>query len=60
MKTESAADRLGTFLTLLTLVGMAVALIDAFAVTLPPPIALIALWVVFLAGGLPHWKVRFC
>ena len=53
MKTESAADRLGTFLTLLTLVGMAVALIDAFVLSLPPPTILIALWVVFLAGGLP-------
>ena len=53
MKTESAADRLGAFLTVLTLVGMAIALIDTFVLSLPPPIALIALWVVFLAGGLP-------
>lgn len=53
MQTESATDRLGAFLTLLTLVGMAVALIDSFIIPLPHPAAGIALWVVFIAGGLP-------
>jgi Zn2+/Cd2+-exporting ATPase len=53
MKSESATDRLGAFLTLLTLVGMAVALIDSFIIPLPRPAADIALWGVFIAGGLP-------
>lgn len=53
MKSESALDRLGAFLTLLTLVGMAVALIDSFIIPLPRPAADIALWGVFISGGLP-------
>ena len=53
MTSESATDRLGAFLTLLTLVGMAVALIDSFIIPLPRPAADIALWAVFIAGGLP-------
>ena len=53
MTSESATDRLGAFLTLLTLVGMAVALIDSFIIPLPHPVADIALWAVFIAGGLP-------
>ena len=53
MKSESATDRLGAFLTLLTLVGMAMALIDGFISPLPRPVADIALWGVFIAGGLP-------
>ncbi len=50
---HSVHDRLGSWLTAATLGGMAVVLVDAFLVPLSPGIAVVALWVVFLAGGLP-------
>jgi len=53
MNKDSLQDRLGLLLTALTLVGMTLALIDAFILPLPPPVGQGALWVVFLAGGLP-------
>lgn len=53
MSKDSLNDRLGLLLTGLTLIGMAVALLDAFIVPLPAPLAQGALWAVFLAGGLP-------
>lgn len=53
MNKDSLHDRLGSLLTALTLVGMAFALFDAFIAPLPPTVAQGALWVVYLAGGLP-------
>jgi heavy metal translocating P-type ATPase len=53
MQTESLQDRVGSGLTALTLVGMIVVLCHAFVVPLPPTLAEVALWTVFLAGGLP-------
>lgn len=53
MNKDSLHDRLGSLLTALTLVGMAFALFDAFIAPLPPTVAQGALWIVFLAGGLP-------
>lgn len=53
MDKDSLNDRLGLLLTGLTLVGMAVALFDAFILPIAVPLAQGALWVVFLAGGLP-------
>lgn len=53
MNKDSLHDRLGSLLTALTLVGMAFALFDAFFAPLPPTVAQGALWVVYLAGGLP-------
>ena len=53
MSKDSLNDRLGLLLTGLTLVGMAVALFDAFILPIADPLAQGALWAVFLAGGLP-------
>lgn len=53
MQTESLQDHVGSWLTALTLVGMAAVLSHAFLVPLPPLLAQAALWTVFLAGGLP-------
>ncbi len=53
MDKDSLNDRLGLLLTGLTLVGMAVALFDAFILPIAVPLAQGALWVVFLASGLP-------
>lgn len=53
MDKDSLHDRLGSLLTALTLVGMAFALFDAFIAPLPPTVSQGALWVVYLAGGLP-------
>ncbi len=53
MQEDSVHDRLGSWLTAATLGGMAVVLVDAFLVPLSPGISVVALWVVFIAGGLP-------
>ena len=53
MSKDSLHDHLDLLLTSLTLVGMMVALADAFIAPLPQPFGQVALWVVFLAGGMP-------
>ena len=53
MKELFTDDRLGLFLTVMTVTGMVIVLSDAFLLPLPSPMAPIALWVVYLAGGIP-------
>ena len=53
MQDHVPSDRLDAALTGVTLVGMAVAVVDAFLLTLPPPAGGVALGAVYLAGGVP-------
>lgn len=53
MTQESLTDRFAPLLTALTLLGLAVALVDRFAHPLPNPASLVGLWVAYLAGGVP-------
>lgn len=53
MKELFTDDRLGLFLTVITVAGMVIVLADSFFLPLPPAVASPALWAVYLAGGIP-------
>jgi heavy metal translocating P-type ATPase len=54
MKDDNLLERIGPFLTGMTVLGLIVALFDRFVIGLTTvPIGASALWVVYLCGGLP-------
>lgn len=53
MKELFTRDRLGLGLTLITVAGMTIVLLDAFLIPFSPQVATAALWSVYLAGGIP-------
>lgn len=53
------SDRFGPALTGLTLAGLALALADRFVVPLPADLAVLGLWLAYMAGGLPAAATAF-
>lgn len=53
MQNDNHLERIGPFLTGLTVLGLIVALYDRFVSDLTSPIATTSLWLAYLCGGLP-------
>jgi len=53
MTLEDLQDRVGPWMTALTVIGLGIALIDRFVSGLAAPLPLVSLWMAYVAGGLP-------